>query len=345
VPKASDVKNIFLLVVIISLLAISEGFARAQQTTKIPRIGYLGLDEPSTALFKSFREGLREVGYMEGQNIIVESRFASGTAWRLTGLAAELIRLNVNVIVTQSSQALDAARHATGTIPIVMTYPGDPVAVGIVASRERPGGNVTGVSGMTTELGGKWLELLKETVPGISRVAVLGNRGFENERTWKAMQVVARSLRVELQPAEVGLAPFVPGVPGMSSYNVDRKVGAALTWATRGQAEALVVLPGSDFAENLGYIAEVALRKRLASIFWRADFAEAGGLMAYGANPAEQFRRAAYVVDKILKGAKPAELPVEQPKKFELVINLKTAKEIGVKIPDKMLTWADRVIK
>ena len=167
-PKATDVKNILLLVLIIALMALTEGFAGAQQTTKVPRIGYLGLDDPSSYLFKSFRQGLREVGYIEGQNIIIEPRFAYENGWRLNGLAAELVGLNVNVIVPQGSPALSAAMHATRTIPIVMAYLGDPVAVGIVASRERPGGNVTGVSGMATELGGKWLELLKETVPAIS---------------------------------------------------------------------------------------------------------------------------------------------------------------------------------
>ena len=338
----------FLIAVI---LALGEGFAGAQQTRKVPRIGYLGLNDPYSSarrtaeiIFESFRQGLREVGYIEGQNVIIEPRFAFGDVWRLSGLASELVRLQVDVIiVAPSSQALNAARSATKTIPIVMAF-ADPAAVTrIVASPDGSGGNVTGVSGMATELGGKWLELLKEAVPAVSRVAVLGSRGwgrgFETEPTWKGMEVVARSLGVELQSAEVKTAFFG------ASESRGRGVGAALTWATRGQADAIIVLPGLVFGENLEYIADQALRRRLPSIFWRADFAEAGGLMSYGANPAEQFRRAAYVVDKILKGAKPAELPIEQPQKFELVINLKTAKEIGVKVPDKMLTWADRIIK
>ncbi len=332
-------KNIFLRVLIITLMALTEGFAGAQQTTKVPRIGYLGLDDPSSPAFQSFRQGLREVGYIEGQNIIIEPRFAFGNDWRLAGLAAELVRLNVNVIVPQRSPALSAAMQATRTIPIVMAYLGDPVAVGIVASRERPGGNVTGISGMSTELGGKWLELLKETVPRVSRVAVLWSQGFEAEPTMKGMEVTARSLGVELESAEVKLFKKHP------SGLVRRSVGAAFTWATRGQAGAFVLLPSSIIGQDLGYVADLALKRRLPGIFWRADFAEVGGLMAYGANEIEQFRRAAYVVDKILKGAKPAELPIELPKKFELVINLKTAKEIGVTIPDKMLTWADRIIK
>jgi putative tryptophan/tyrosine transport system substrate-binding protein len=322
------------------VLALAEGFAEAQQATKVPRIGYLGLDDPSSSLFKSFREGLHELGYIEGQNIMIEPRFAYGNDWRLNGLAFELVGLNVNVIVAQSSQALNAARHATRTIPIVMTYPGDPVAVGIVASRERPGGNVTGISGMATELGGKWLELLKEAIPTVSRVGVLGGRGFENEATWKGMEVVARSLGVELQSADVQ-AYFGPA----ARYSRSRAVGAAFTSATRGQANAFILLPSLIFGQNLSYIADLGLKRHLPGIFWRVDFAEAGGFMSYGANETEQFRRAAYVVDKILKGAKPAELPVELPTKFELAINLKTAKEIGVTIHPEMLMFADRVIK
>jgi putative ABC transport system substrate-binding protein len=340
VPKVSDVKGIFLLVLIVTLLALSEGFAGAQQATTIPRIGYLALDDPSSSFFKSFRQGLRELGYLEGQNIVVEPRFAYGNDWRLNGLAAELVGLNVNVIVTQSSPALNAARNATRTIPIVMVFLGDyPVGAGIVASRERLGANVTGISGMATRLGGKWLELLKEAVPGVSRVGVLGNRGFENEPTWKSMEVVARSLGVELQSAEIRTAFF------SASEGRGRGVGAAFTSATSGHANAFILLPSLILGQNLGYIAELALKRRIPGIFWRADFAETGGLMSYGANELEQFRRAVYVVDKILKGAKPADLPLERPTQFELVINLKTAKEIGVTINPEVLMFADRVIK
>jgi putative ABC transport system substrate-binding protein len=317
------------------VLALAEGFAGAQQSAKIPRVGFLSLDNPSSPLFESFRQGLRELGYIEGQNIIIEPRFAYENDWRLNGLAAELVGLNVNVIVTQSSAALNAARHTTRTIPIVMVYLGDPVAVGIVASRERPGGNVTGISGMATELGGKWIELLKETVPAIKRVAVLWSQGFEKEPTMKGMELTARSLGIELESAQVKL--FRGLVRG--------SVGAAFTWATRGQAGAFVLLPSSILGQNLSYIADLGLQRRLPGIFWRAEFAEVGGLMSYGASETEQFRRAAYVVDKILKGAKPAELPVELPTKFELVINLKTAKEIGVTIQPEALMFADRVIK
>ena len=328
-------KTRFRVLLIAVVLALTEGFVGAQQFRTVPRIGYLGLDDPSSPLFKSFRQGLRELGYIEGQNLTIEPRFAYGNNWRLQELAAELIRFNVNVIVAGAAVGpmvdLEAAMSATKTIPIVMVYSFDPVAAGIVASMQRPGGNVTGIGGMAAGLGGKWLELMKETVPGVSRVGVLWSRVAEKASPMmKDLEVTARSLRVELQPAEA---------------HESRHVGGAFTWASRGQVDALIVLPSSSFTLNAGYIADLALKRRLPSIFWRADFAEAGGLMAYGANQNEQSRRAAYFVDKILKGAKPSELPVERPRNFELVINLKTAKEIGITIPDRLLAWADRVIR
>ncbi len=342
-------KKIYLLVLITTLLASTGGFAGAQQAAKVPRIGYLGLDDPSSLLFKSFREGLRELEYIEGQNITIEPRFAFGNVWRFNNLAAELVRLNVNVIVTQSSPALNAARSMTKTIPIIMTYFGDPVAAGIVATLERPSKNVTGIGGMAAGLGGKWLELLKETVPEVKRVGVLyfsnPEGTFRSPRLTSSMikelEVAANSLRVELQPEEIP----VRFSNTAAALFLDRGVGAAFTWATRGQANALIVLPGLILDQNLGYIAELALKRRLPGISWQADFAEAGGLMSYGPKLQEQHRRAAYFVDKILKGAKPAELPVEQPTKFELVINLKTAKEIGLTVHPEMLMFADRVIK
>jgi putative tryptophan/tyrosine transport system substrate-binding protein len=242
-----------------------------------------------------------------------------------------MVRLPVDVIVTTNTPAIYAAMSATKTIPIVITYVGDPVAAGFIASLERPGGNVTGVSGLATELGGKWLELVKETVPAADRVAVFWNRQAENESPQShGVEVAARALRVELQWLEV--------------QNPRDLEGAFSAAASKG-ASAFIMLPSLVFGNNLKAVTYLALKSRLPGIFWRADFAGAGGLMAYGANQLEQSRRAAYVVDKILKGAKPAELPIELPKKFELVINLKTANEIGVKVPDKMLTWADQVIK
>jgi putative ABC transport system substrate-binding protein len=323
------------------LLALTSGFAGAQQSAKISRIGYLSLDDLSSPAFESFRQGLRELGYIDGQNIMIEPRFAFGNDWRLGELAGDLFRLRVDVIVAQSAQDLGAAMGITKTIPIVMTYTGDPVASGIIARLERPGGNVTGIGGLAAGMGGKWLEILKETVPEVSRVGVLYTPISERESPMmKELQIAARSLRVDLQPANpASSAPRgrIGGPPGA--------VGGAFRWATRGQADALIVLPALVFARNAAYVAELALQRRIPTIFWRPDFVEAGGFMSYGANQIEQSRRAAYFVDKILKGAKPAELPVELPKKFELVVNLKTAKEIGITVPSRVLAWADKVIK
>lgn len=324
-------RTILSLLLVICALALTEGFAGAQQSAKVPRIGIFGIDDPSSPGFESFRLGLRELGYTEGQDIIIEPRFSYDTVRRHAQFAGEIVRLKVDVIVALSTPALVAAMGYTKTIPIVMTFISDPVASGFIASRERPGGNVTGVGGLAEGLGGKWLELLKETVPGVSRVGVLVNPPSERMTPdLKAVEAAARSLGVELQPARAEFS---------------REVGGAFTWATRGQAGALIVLPGFGFGNDASYIADLALKKRLPAIFWRADFAQAGGLMAYGASHREQSRRAAYVVDKILKGANPAELPVEAPKKFELVINLKTAKEIGIVVPPRVLAWADRVIR
>lgn len=314
------------------VLTLTEGFAGAQQPAKVPRVGIFGgLQYPRSRILEAFRQGLREVGYIEGQNIILEPRFALGIRTTHEN-AAEMVRLPVDVIVTTNTPAIYAAMSATKTIPIVITYVGDPVAAGFIASLERPGGNVTGVSGLAMmELGGKWLELVKEMVPSAGRVAVFWNRQAENESPQSnGVEVAARALRVELQWLEV---------------QNPRDLEGAFSAATSKAASAFIMLPSLVFGNNLKAVTYLALKSRLPGIFWRADFAEVGGLMAYGANQLEQSRRAAYVVDKILKGAKPAELPVELPKKFELVINLKTAKEIGVKIPDKMLTWADRIIK
>src|SRR6476659_8733042 len=325
-----------LLVAVVVVLTVVRG--EAQQSTKVPRIGYLGLSDPSSPLFDSFRQGLREVGYVEGQNIIIEPRFAYGNDWRLNQLAFELVRLNVKAIVPDGTPALSATMGSTRSIPIVTAYLGDPVAVGIAESRERPGRNVTGISGMATELGGKWLELLKETVPVVSRVGVLWNRGFEAQPTIKNMESAARALGVDLQLSEVRLFKFPGGLKRGA-------VGAAFNWAMREQADAFVLLPSSILARDLDYIADLGLKKRLPGIFWRPQFVEAGGLMSYGANQSEQFRRTAYYVDKILKGANPAELTIELPKKFELTINLKTAKEIGITVPGRVLAWADKVLK
>jgi putative ABC transport system substrate-binding protein len=326
------------LLLMAALVALSDGFAEAQQPTKLPRVGVLGLAYPSSPFLESFRQGLRELGYVEGQNIILETR-SYPRGLRNDELATELVRRQVNVIVALSTGATYAAMDATKTIPIVMTYPGDPVASRVVASLERPGGNVTGVSGSARGLGGKMLELLKEMVPEVRRVAVFWNPGpentrIENSRLWKGAEVAARSLRVELQPVEA---------PPRGDLT------AAFRSANSWQAEAFIVLPGIVpgivGSPNLRNTARFALESRLPGISWRADFAEAGGLIAYGGNRLEQSRRAAYFVDKILRGAKPGELPVETTMRFELIINLKTAKELGITIPPRVLAWADRVIK
>ena len=334
-PERRLMKTIVRVLLIAVVLALAEGFAAAQQPAKVPRIGILGLAYPSSPFLQSFRQGLRELGYIEGQDIILETRSSrSGDGQldeRLHDFAAEMVRLQVNVIVTQSPPATYAAMSATKTIPIVMTFVGDPVASGIVASLERPGGNVTGVSGLATGVGGKMLELLKETVPGVSRVAVLWNPRSGNESPiLKGVEDAARSLRVELQPVEV--------------RPQDDFVGAFRSVSSR-RAEAFIVLPVTGMGGNRREIAEIALKNQLPGIFWREDYAEAGGLMSYGVNRSDASRRAAYFVDKILRGAKPAELPVETPMRFVLVINLKTAKEIGITIPPRVLAWADRVIK
>ena len=320
------------LVLIIVFLALTERFAVAQQTAKVPRVGIFGeLQYPRSLNLEAFRQGLRELGYVEGQNIIVEPRYTFGNDSRLPEIAAELVRLQVDVIVALTTPAIYAAMAATKTIPIVITFPSDPAITGFTASLDRPGGNVTGVSGLVSQLGGKWLELIKETIPGASRVAVLWDRkGNSKAPTWNNVEIAARSLRVELQPVTV---------------EDQRGLEGAFRLATTARADAFIILPAVVLGQNMAEIAYLGLKNRLPGIFWRADFAEAGGLMAYGANRHEQTRRAAYVVDKILKGARPAELPVELPRNFELVINLKTAKEIGITIPPAVLAWADRVIK
>ena len=320
------------LVLAITFLALNNHSATAQQTAKVPRVGIFGeLQYPRSHNLEAFRQGLRELGYVEGQNIILEPRFSFGKESKLPEIAAEMVRVQVDVIVALTTPAIYAAMAATKTIPIVITFPSDPAMTGFTASLERPGGNVTGVSGLASQLGGKWLELIKETIPRASRVAVLRDPKVNNRApAWKNVEVAARSLRVELQPVTV---------------EDQRDLEGAFRLATTARADAFIILPAVVLAQNVAEIAYLGLKNRLPGIFWRADFAEAGGLMAYGANRHEQTRRAAYVVDKILKGARPAELPVELPRNFELVINLKTAKEIGITIPPAVLAWADRVIK
>ena len=309
--------------------------AEAQQAAKVPRIGYVATDLRSSAhLREAFLQGLRDLGYVEGRNVVIEYRSAEGKLERLPALAAEVVALKVDVIVAPGTPGALAAKRATGTIPIVFPAASDPVASGLVTSLARPGGNVTGLSNLNTDLVGKCLEQLKQAVPGVSRVAVLWHPDASGERTdkdiLKRAEVAARALGVRLQFVEArGPADF------------DR----AFSDMTRARAGALTVLPSVMFINERRRLVDLAAKNRLPAVYNARDFVDAGGLMAYGPNFADMFRRAATYVDKILKGAKPGDLPVEQPTKFELVINLKTAKVLGLTIPPSVLARADHVIE
>jgi putative ABC transport system substrate-binding protein len=307
--------------------------AAAQQAAKVARIGVLHPGAPATSMHfaAAFDQGLREHGYRQGQNIVVERRFAEAKAERMSDIAAELVRLKVDVIVTSTDPGIAAVRQQTQTIPIVMANSTDPVATGFVASLARPGGNVTGLSSISPELSVKRLELLKEAVPGLSRVGIVWNpdvRGGVLE--YKETESAARSLRLQLQSVEVTRA---------DDFN------RAFSALTTGRAEALTVTSFSVGFRNRSEIVSLAQKNRLPSVFGLREYADAGGLMAYGPSFTDGWRRAATYVDKILKGAKPADLPVEQPTKFELVINLKTAKTLGLSIPQSLLLRADEVIQ
>jgi putative ABC transport system substrate-binding protein len=309
------------------------GATRAQAPAKAPRIGLLSPVSPSDAApwHQAFRLGLRDLGWVEGKNLSIEYRYSEGRHDRLPDLAADLVRLKVDVIVVSFPPDALAAQKATRAIPIVMAAGGDPVAYGLIESLARPGGDVTGLSVMTAELVGKRLELLNEMVPKLSRVAVLWNpQGAPSKLGWKEIQLPAQQLGVQLHSLEV-----------RNSNELDQ----AFESATRGRTGALVIMPDPVFTANLKRIVILAAKSRLPSIYHISEFADAGGLAAYGPDRADSFRRAATYVDKILKGAKPADLPVEQPTKFELVINVKTAKAIGITIPRTVLFRADRVIE
>jgi putative ABC transport system substrate-binding protein len=325
------VPSILVVVVLLALGVIAE----AQQTEKVPQIGFLATVSPSTISdrVEAFRQGLRELGYVEGKNIVIEWRYEEGKADRLPtpGLAAELVRLKVDVIVTAGALVTRAAKEATSTIPIVMGQDTDPVGNGFVASLARPGGNITGLATLAPEISGKQLELLKETVPKLSRVAVLGASARPGKAQMvKEMELTAATFGVRLQYLDV-----------LSSKDIE----TAFRAASKGRAEAVLVFGGPVLNSHGRQIADLAAKNRLPAIYERAEFMDAGGLMFYGASISEMFRRAATYVDKILKGAKPADLPVEQPKKFEFIINLKAAKQIGLTIPPNVLVRADKVIK
>jgi putative ABC transport system substrate-binding protein len=304
---------------------------RAQQAGKVDRIGFLSLGSGPTAPV-TFREGLRELGYVEGRNLIIEYRWAAGKAERLPEMAAELVRLKVEVIVGVTTPGIEAARRATSTIPIVMAAVADPVGSGLVASIARPGGNVTGLTLMSTELVGKRLQLVRELLPKATRVAVLAYHGYTSATRpyLEQMRAAAQQMGVQLVVQEVKEAGDLPG---------------AFTAMQRERAQALDVRGSPFSAQNAKRIVELAAHHRLPAMYDTRSFVEAGGLVSYGPSVPEMFRRAAFYVDRILKGAKPADLPVEQPTKFELVINLKAAKALGLTIPPALLVRADQVIQ
>ena len=316
-----------------TVLLIAVSFAQAQQPTKVTRLGILIASSPSTekSRIDSFLQGMRELGYVEGKNLFIEWRYAEGKFDRLPDLAAELARLKVEVIVTTGSTSTRAAKQATSTIPIVMFQDTDPVASGFVASLARPGGNITGLSTLRPEISGKQLELLKETVPRLSRVAVLGTSTTAgNAQQLRETERAAGTLGVQAQYLDV-----------LGAQDIE----TAFRSASKGRADAVLVLASPVFVLQRKQLADLAVKNRLPGIYDRREFVEDGGLMSYGASTTDLYRRAATFVDKILKGAKPADLPVEQPTKFEFVINLKTAKQTGLMIPPNVLARADRVIK
>jgi putative ABC transport system substrate-binding protein len=307
--------------------------AEAQQPTKIPRIGFLLAVPASTisARLEAFRHGLRELGYVEGKNIIIEWRSTEGKADRLPTLAAELVRLKVDVIVSGGPPPTRSAKQATNTIPIVMGYDDDPVGSGFVASLAHPGGNITGLATLAPEISGKQMELLKEIIPRFSRVAVIGSSSQPSQ---------PQALR------EINLAADAFGVKVHYLETREAKdIEAAFEAAIKAHADAVLVVTTPVLTSERRHWIDLAMKSRLPTIFGRPEYVEDGGLVFYGVSYTDLFRRAAGYVDKILKGAKPADLPVEQPTKFELVINLRTANQIGLTIPPNVLARADRVIK
>ena len=320
-------RRIGLAVVLTLSLILAPLATEAQEPGKIPRIGILRPGSPPDPLVEAFRQGLHELGYADGRNIIIEYRWAEGRDERLPSLAADLVRLQLDVIV--AGQAATAVKQATNVIPIVMPT-GDPVKAGLVVSLGRPGGNVTGLTSLSEELPGKWMELAKETLPRVSRVAVLWDPAGDPSQL-RVSELAARSLNIRLQVLKVGRSDGIEGV---------------FAGAKENHAEALIVLGSPFFYAHRTRLIDLAARRRLPTIYPQREFvAGAGGLMSYGADYRDQFRRAATYVDKILKGARPADLPVQQATKFELVINLKTAKALGLTIPQSVLGRADQILE
>jgi len=320
-----------ILVRVVAVFLLTPGFiAAAQQPKRVYRLGYLASVRGGSSE-DALRRGLRDLGYIEGQNFVIESRSAEGKLDRLPGLVADLMRLNVDIIVVSSTQGALAAKKATQTIPIVFAIADDPVESGLVNSLAQPSGNATGVTDLAGGLGGKRIELLKETLPKVSRLAVLVWKpdGPGNAAERSEIELAVRAVRIRVQPVEI------------RGPN-DLETGFA---AINPTTNAFMGLTDTRFAGNRQRIVELSVKHRLRAVYPDRAFVEAGGLMSYGTNRAEWRRRIAYYVDKILKGTKPADIPVEQPTKFELVINLKAAKQIGLTIPPNVLARADRVIR
>jgi ABC-type uncharacterized transport system substrate-binding protein len=307
--------------------------ARAQQPGRVYRIGVLETSPPASnaANFDAFRKGLRELGYVEGQNLILDYSSADGSPERFPELAAELLRLNVDLIVTRGTPAVMAAKNATGTVPVVMAASGEPVGTGVVAGLARPGGNVTGLSALTSELVAKRLELMREMVASIRRIAFLLNIGNPaSQSSWEEFKTAAPSLGFEAQLLDV---------------RKSEDIARAFDTAIAQRVDAILVTNDTVTLANRRQVVELAAKHRMPAMYHAREFVDAGGLMTYGVSYPDLYRRAATFVDKIFKGAKPADLPVEQPTKYELVINLKTARALGLEVPPTLLARADEVIE
>ena len=324
-------KNIFSILVIIALMGA--GVIAEAQPAKVPRIGFLmtASSSASFARLEAFRQGLRELGYVEGKSIVIDWGSADGNTDRSRERAAELVRLKMDVIITAGANSTRAAKAATTTIPIVMAQDPDPVGNGFVASLAQPGGNITGLSRLAPEISGKQLELLKETVPKLSRVGVLGDAALPGQaQILKEVQLAAAALAVKTH---------------FLAVQSPKEIETSFRAAAKTSADAMLVLETPLINSQRSQIAALAAKSRLPAIYMNPEYIEDGGLMSYGASIAELYRRAATYVDKILRGAKAADLPVEQPKKFEFIINLKAAKQIGLTIPPNVLARADKVIR
>jgi putative tryptophan/tyrosine transport system substrate-binding protein len=322
-----------LVCLLATVLLTTASLVEAQRPKSVPTIGYLSVLSPSSdsTRIEAFRQGLRELGYVEGQSFAIESRYAEGKLKRLPDLAGDLVRLKVDVIIVGGSTATRAAKNVTKLIPIVMAHGSDPVELGFVASLARPGGNITGLTHLAPELGGKRLELLKDIVAQLSRVAVLTDPGTGGHGPQiKELEVAAPALGLQLRPMEV-----------RASNELESAFSSMIAW----RAGAFIGLQQPTLDRLRERIVDIAAKNRLPAMYPNSEYVETGGLMSYSADIVAMFRRTATYVDKILKGAKPTDLPVEQPTKFELLINLKTAKQIGLSIPQSVLYRADKVIK